>query len=281
MRQAMRAMSERKWDELVERARSNLLPNGARLDRDNAKTYSGDVVLLTGVDPSRQSGDKGERVLMHRDDRAFWAMEMDKGAQALVSALRQAQTELGFAPAGEWEVVARLDRVDWTAACYDETRDDCPFLLPLGLRVPGQLAVFKHPKRGPVVPGMASAKSELGRLRQDDAVDLSGQPDQLVEVLSVALATHDQALYARLWNDDVGSSSLRYSFNQFLKAYAACEGRMAFERYDARQCPENFPDQVDRVKLFVSRDNNDGTTTSRPLTWRHDGQRWRIDSGTL
>lgn len=285
VREALWALSEAHWDSWQRMAGRRRLPGAATLDRNTASSYEGDTVQFDGVDPTNQYGDDNEtRVLVFTGNRRDWAIEVDGVVRRAFSLLREAQRLLGWPEAPKWSVGGRFSRVDWTTSCYDYSREDLAFVIPHVFRVPGQVCVFLHPTRGPVVPGLESAVEEVARIqdqaRESDPLDLTVEPHALLGVLAYAMGANDFELFGRLWVEDTGESSLRYSYRQYVKSWASCAGNIAVDRYDARNNLESWPGCGD-VKLFVRRENTDGSVVTRPLTFRHDGERWRIYSGTI
>ena len=140
--------------------------------------------------------------------------------------------------------------------------------------------MFQHPQKGPLVPGLATAREEAAEIRGSLDQSIGDDPPSLLAAVVQALALGDLQLFGKLWISTVGERDLRYHFRQYRKAYEACEGNIAFDRYDGRENPDNYPD-CRQVKMFVRRVNTDGTSTCRPLTLVQQGGEWRIYSGAI
>ena len=282
IREKMTALSDRKWGEFLEASRGRMLPDDIDPARVDADQYGGDLVLLTGVDPTQQVGRDEKLFVVHRDERGrYWAIRVDGNFMDLTREIRDAQTTFGWPRETTWDVIGEFREQTWSWHVEEVTHQDrTPSLVPIGIRLRDQFAVLRHSTRGVLIPGLASAREKLAAARGDAQLPLDVAPAQIVPVIVQALMLNDTVLFRQLWAKDIGDSSVRYSFTQFRRAFDACDGRIAFERYDARQNPEQYP-ACGEVKVFVRRQNTDGTETSRPLTFVQEDGSWRIRSGTI
>ena len=283
LREQLTTLSRSRWRTYVERAQERLIPTDARFEQSSYNPYQGDYVVLDGVDQTKQGADYDgrERVILHPDRRyGYWVIECDADLNTIVRTAREVQSEFGFPRDALWDVVGTFRKVSWCSGTLDFTKEDLPFIGLQGIFIHDQFAVFLHPQKGPVVPGLQAARAEASEIRGSVELSDDADPPALLEMLVRSLALNDFALFGKLWTSNVGERDLRYHFNQFDKAYAASEGNIAFERYDANQNPDNYP-ECGQVKIFVRRQNTDGSVVTKPLTFIQQSGAWKIYSGAI
>ncbi len=283
LRDQLTTLSRSRWRKYVERAKERLIPADARFEKSSYNPYEGDYVVLEGVDQTRQASDYDgrDRVILHPDRRhGYWVLECDGDFNAIIRLAREVQAEFGFPRDAVWDVVSTFRKVSWCSGTMDYTREDLPFVGAQGIFIHDQFAVFLHPDKGPVVPGLQAAREEARKIRGSVEVSEDADPPALLEVLIRSLALNDFVLFKKLWTSNVGERDLRYHFNQFDKAHTSSNGNIVFERYDPSQNLDNYP-ECGQVKIFVRRTNTDGASVSKPLTFIQQGGQWKIYSGAI
>lgn len=284
LRERMTAISDRKWDALVAQCRETMLPEGATFDTLDNEEWAGHFMLLRDVDPFNQSEEweVGDSVLMHPSKQyRFVAIERDENYTRLVRTAREAQAQLGFGQERHWDVIARVRKSSWTSGTLGHTMDDLPFVSAEAVKVKGQFVVFNDPRKGgPYIPGLSGALEEAEGLRASSGPGRDAGPKELIGALVEALAMSDVSGFEGLWSSEVGQRDLRFFFTQFRKAYLACNGNVSPERYDPSADPER-DSSIARAKLFVVRQNTEGGTVRRPLTFVKESGAWKLLSGSI
>jgi hypothetical protein len=180
-------------------------------------------------------------------------------------------------------VVGTIDRVGWAVFWdYDIPSQYVPALQIQAMRVPEQFAVFFHPSDGPRVPGLASAQKHLEAFREkaeEDVPTVINEPKDILAPLLKSLEVSDFDLFTSLMIKSRRAMAER-RFLQFRKSFDQSDGDIHFSHYDDRFNPESY-DKLGQVKVFVERNNKDGTSKTSPLVVvREDGE-WRIKSGLI
>jgi hypothetical protein len=138
--------------------------------------------------------------------------------------------------------------------------------------------VFADPKQGPQVPGLSDAQEKLQVIHERLKIPAAKEPKELLDTLLAIVATGNLGRFRELCVPRPDPRMLRRRFEQFVKVVETSGGRLRFDRYDEERSPSR-PGPDGEVKMFVERTHDDGTTTSRPLTFVKVEGHWRLKAG--
>ncbi|TNF25964.1 MAG: hypothetical protein EP329_22070 [Deltaproteobacteria bacterium] len=251
---------------------------------------AGSCYALERVDPTRQDGVEGDRLVHHDQSGITWGLRLDPELLTLMERARELQASFGFPHRARWDVVgAFVERVPIGGEDDDEEPEDegegedepqevpeMVILRPLAIRVRDQLMIDA---RSPVVPGLVEAEKALAELHAPIVVPTGAPPAQLLATLLQTLDLNCWPRFRELWVEDATASEMRFRWDQFRDAWRTSGGRIAFARYDTEPAAD-APDGT-RVKLFVTRGDGADHTWTRPLTFARLHGQWRLETGIL
>ena len=155
-----------------------------------------------------------------------------------------------------------------------------PVLQLRAVCLPGQFVVFHLPPSTSYAPGLDAAEARLAEFREAGVVVTVANAEDLLPLLLEAIGANDQEAFSRLWVPGEHHAVQRRRFNQFAKIYEACGGNFAFDAFDARCNPDNYPD-CGNVRMYVKRQYTDGKVGRSPLVLiQHEGN-WRVSRGII
>ena len=232
---------------------------------------------LARVDPARQCGEAGARLIVHAEAGVAWALRLDADLLAVMSRVRELQANFGFPHHATWDVIGSYDErasdLGEDALGHD---DGVAILKPLAILVRDQLALDVGRRE---VPGLPAADKALGALHSGIRVPSNAGPKELLPVLCATLELNCWPRFRELWTGGATASDMHYRWDQFRQAWADSAGAIVFTRYDvepAADAPEGA-----QVKMFVSRTDTTEHTWTRPLTFVREDGKWRLENGIL
>jgi len=275
IRQGLTSAAEAHWKKLLATTAG---PHGAVVRAAHlgeAPPAAGVSYALERVDPARQCGEAGARLIIHAAAGVAWALRLDAELLAAMSRVRELQASFGFPHHARWDVVGTYEErtMDLGEAALGHD-DGITILRPLAILVRGQLALEVG---RPEVPGLPAADMALGALHAGIRLPSGGGPKELLPVLFATLELNCWPRFRELWAAGATATDMHYRWDQFRQADSS--GAIAFTRYDVEPAAD-APDGA-QAKLFVTRRDTNGHSWTRPLTFARQEGRWRLENGIL
>jgi len=277
IRRDLTSASEAPWRRLLATTAG---PDGAVL----RATHLGDdapspetCYALERVDPTRQCGTDGARLVLCEQGGIAWGVRLDDGLLPLMERAHELQAAFGFPHHARWDIVGAF--VEHAHLVGEEAfglEGGVVILRPLAVRVRDQ---FMLDARRPEVPGLPAADKALAQLHAPIVIPEGATPAELLPTLFATLDLNCWPRFRELWVGDAAPTDLRYRWDQFRDAWRTSGGTISFARYDIE--PAKKPKDGARVKLFVTRDDGAEHTWTRPLTFLRQGGQWRLEAGIL
>ena len=245
--------------------------------------FTGQLLRFDNVDITQQAlVDNREAILLEDDGGQLWAIACGTRYRDMLGLAEEVQLTFGWARCRMMDVFVTLGS---TGVWYDDSSGirherHVPKLALETVRLHDQFVVFQEPEQGAQIPGLESARERKAKLAKPGAKKTKlTEPKDVVDALKHALDLADLSLFGALWME-LAQPMARRRFQVYLDNYRACDGKISFERYDEHNSPENYK-QTGVVRLFVRRDNTDGTTKSSPLLLIQEANCWRLKSGAI
>ena len=256
---------------------------GGAQDVGSATSEPYSRVLLRRLDYTRQIEAGGNRLILHRDEHGRkWAVPLDAAFNAMVSFAADLELIFGYDREIHLDLTGLIDAaggVELPKKIPTDPTQTATLVRVDALSRPGQFAVFAG-EHGPFAPDLTDLRGELEEVQKAQKLPSAPEPKDLLAALLTIVKTGNLALFGELSTSPQEPTLLRRRFAQFVKGLELADGRISFDRYDARWSPQ-CPGPNGAVKMFVKRINRDGTEQKKPLTFLRQDGHWRLKSGVF
>lgn len=283
LREDLSKKSAQYWKEYSVSIADQLLAHGSEDFARQPSQFKGQLLRFNNVDITNQVlVDNREAILIEDDAGQLWAIACGTRYKDMLGLAEEVQLTFGWPRCRMMDAVVRLGS---TGVWYDDSSGirherHVPKLALETVRLHEQFVVFQPPDDPAQIPGLESARERKAKLAKPGAKKAKlTDPKDVISALKHALDLADLTLFSELWMK-AAQPMARRRFQVYLDYYRACDRKISFERYDEHNSPENYK-KTGVVRLFVRRDNTDGTTKSSPLLLIQEANVWRLKSGAI